>query len=284
MQSHYLIMNKMNRKNLVIIILIISNLGIAQKTTQLDEVVINNKIDFNKLIKKIKKQLVKNCDTISYKYNYTQKSNKNNDSILSLNEIDLIGIKSYSNNFKKKIIRKNKSNWIDSNNLIFKNYNTEESPVNWISNFPIRKNLNTINLKFFKNYKDYTYEYSVTDSIVNVKFNSDKGYKGSFSYKKDSYNLTSIEYENNVPYNFSNISSHNLKSINDYESNWNYETEKVNIHFTENKNKIKLQSILIEERINDMEFKRFDKKGKILFEEKNNYFTIINLKIVNNEK
>jgi hypothetical protein len=74
---------------------------------------------------------------------------KNSDTIINRTEAQIIKITNFNNTFSKKNVVENKDNWFSNFKEIFKNYAADESPIGWLSGYPIRKNLTTAELDFF---------------------------------------------------------------------------------------------------------------------------------------
>lgn len=268
---------KMKKIILLIFITILGHFNsYAQEPIVLNEVVVTNGINIKFLLKKIKNGLIKNCDTVNYKFNLFQHSNINNDTLLFVNEKIELKIKSFDNSIITKYSDSLQKKIVDIDKKVFNKYIEHSSPLGWISNYPIRKNLNTINLDFIKNFKNYSYKLNKVNENENVLlFYSDSLYNGKIVYNSKTKNPISIEYSNTIPYLFTHTSSQNLRTINNFESSWNYITEKVFIKFHNENGKIYLTNLKIDEEIKDFEYKKFNKKGKLIYTEKNNFSTTI---------
>lgn len=248
----------------------------SQEPIALNEVTISKNIDVKSILKKIRKELSTNCDTTDYKFQMYMYSKINDDTLLFINENIKLKIKSFNNQFIKKysdtLLQKIKS----TDKKIFTKYIEHSSPLGWLSDYPIRKNLNTIHLDFLKNHKNYKYELNkINDNENLLSFFSDSLYNGKILYNSKTKKPISIEYSNSKPYLFTHISSQNFRTVNNFESSWFYTIEKVFIKFQNKIDKIYLSSLNIEEEIKDFEYKTFNKSGGILYTEKNNFSTSI---------
>jgi hypothetical protein len=268
---------KKKKITLLIFVVILSHFNsFAQEPIILNEVVVSKSVNIKSILKKIKKELIKNCDTVNYKFHMFQYSKINNDTLLFINENIGLKIKSFDNSFTKKYSDTLQKKILDIDKKLFNKYIEHSSPLGWICNYPIRKNLNTINLDFLKNYKNYRYELSKVNENENVLlFYSDTLYNGKILYNSKTKKPISIEYSSSKPYLFTHTSSQNLRTVNNFESSWHYLIEKVYIKFHSEIDKIYLTSLKIEEEIKDFEYKNFNKKGDIIYTEKNNFSTSI---------
>ena len=195
----------------------------SQEPIILNEVTISKSINIKSILKKIKKELIKNCDTVNYKFHMLQYSKINNDTLLFVNENIGLKIKSFDNSFTKEYSDTLQKKILDIDKKLFNKYIEHSSPLGWISNYPIRKNLNTINLDFFKNYKNYRYELNKVNENENILlFYSDTLYNGKILYNSKTKKPISIEYSSSKPYLFTHTSSQNLRTVNNFESSWYY--------------------------------------------------------------
>lgn len=248
----------------------------SQEPIILNEVTISKSINIKSILKKIKKELLKNCDTVNCEFRLFQYSKMNNDTLLFVNENIGLKIKSFDNSFIKKYSVSLQKKILDIDEKLFNKYIKHSSPLGWISNYPIRKNLNTVNLDFFKNHKNYRYELNKVNENENILlFYSDTLYNGKILYNSKTNKPISIDYFSSKPYLFTHTSSQNLRTVNDFESSWYYLKERVHIKFDTKLDKIYLTSLKIEEEIKDFEYKNFNKKGDLIYTEKNNFSTSI---------
>jgi hypothetical protein len=245
---------------------------------EIDLVHIKSKPKIATILKRVNKQLLKKTDTTSFVFNLRQINLKNSDTIINRNEEQIIKITNFNNAFSKKNVIENKDNWFSNFKAIFKNYTADESPIGWLSGFPIRKNLTTAELDFFihPNGYEFTREWLDNDELL-VTFESKGFYKGNFIVDKN-YNLLQLNYETQEPYPFFYSSEENIGKNHKFTSNWIYQREKVAMNFEIVKNKMVLKSLSIEEKLRDFTFKRFDEKG-VIFTDVNQFYT--NIKLVN---
>ncbi len=250
----------------------------AQDTIKLKEITLKKTVKLKPLLKKIKYNLVNDIDTLATNFKIEQFSSINNSELFNINDTLILKIKSFNNKFTKKYPKHIIKLIEDINNTRFKNYIENSSPIGWISNYPLRKNLNTIELDFIKNNKYYKYNHEkINDSINILNFKSDSTYVGYILYNCKTFKPKRISYESIFPYEFTHSSSQNLNSNLTFKSTWTYLVEKVNIQFIEIKNKLALSKITITEKIENFKYESYDKKGNLIFNDKNDYETIFNL-------
>ena len=248
------------------------------KDAEIELVQIKSKPKLSTILKRVNKQLLKKTDTTSFVFELRQINLKNSDTIIDRNEEQIIKISNFNNTFSKKNVIENKDNWFTNFKTIFKNYDADESPIGWLSGFPIRKNLTIAELDFFihPNGYEFTREWLVNDKLL-VTFESKGFYKGNFIVDKN-YNVLQLNYETQEPYPFFYTSEESIGKNHKFTSNWIYQREKVAINFEIVKNKMILKSLSIEEKLRDFTFKRFDEKG-VIFTDVNQFYT--NIKLVN---
>jgi hypothetical protein len=267
-------------KSYILLFLSIATFSFAQelKDAEIETVNIKSKPKIAAILKKLNKQLLKKTDTTSFVFDLYQINLKNSDTIINRNEEQIIKITNFNNVFSKKNVIENKNNWFSNFKEIFKVYSSEESPIGWLSGFPIRKNLTTAELDFFihPNGYEFTREWLENDELF-VTFESKGFYKGNFIVDKN-YNLLQLNYETQEPYPFFYSSEENIGKNHKFTSNWIYQREKVAMNFEIVKNKMVLKSLSIEEKLRDFTFKRFDEKG-VIFTDVNQFYT--NIKLVN---
>lgn len=248
------------------------------KDAEIETVNVKSKPKVATILKRLNKQLLKKTDTTSFVFDLRQVNLKNSDTIINRKEEQIIKITNFNNTFSKKNVVENKDNWFSNFKEIFKNYSADESPIGWLSGFPIRKNLTTAELDFFAHPNGYlfTREWLDNDELL-VTFESKGFYKGSFIVDKN-YNLLQLNYETQEPYPFFYSSEASIGKNHKFTSNWIYQREKVAMSFEIVKNKMVLKSLAIEEKLRDFTFKRFDEKGAV-FTDVNHFYT--NIKLVN---
>jgi hypothetical protein len=267
-------------KYYILLFLSIVTFSFAQelKDAEIETVNVKSKPKIATILKKLNKQLLKKTDTTSFVFDLYQINLKNSDTIINRNEEQIIKITNFNNVFSKKNVIENKNNWFSNFKEIFKVYSSEESPIGWLSGFPIRKNLTTAELDFFihQNGYEFTREWLENEELL-VTFESKGFYKGNFIVDKN-YNLLQLNYETQEPYPFFYSSEENIGKNHKFTSNWIYQREKVAMNFEIVKNKMVLKSLSIEEKLRDFTFKRFDEKG-VIFTDVNQFYT--NIKLVN---
>jgi hypothetical protein len=264
----------------ILFFLSITTISFAQelKDAEIELVNIKSKPKIATILKRLNKQLLKKTDSTSFVFDLRQINLKNSDTIINRTEEQIIKITNFNSTFSKKNVIENKNNWFSNFKEIFKAYTSEESPIGWLSGFPIRKNLTTSELDFLihPNGYEFTREWMDNDVIL-VTFESKGFYKGSFIVDKN-YNLLQLNYETQEPYPFFYSSEENIGKNHKFTSNWIYQREKVAMNFEIVKNKMILKSLFIEEKLRDFTFKRFDEKG-VIFTDVNQFYT--NIKLVN---
>lgn len=262
------------------LLLSIATFSFAQelKDGEIETVNIKSKPKVATILKRLNKQLLKKTDTTSFVFDLRQVNLRNSDTIINRNEEQIIKITNFNNTFSKKNVIENKNNWFSNFKEIFSNYSAEESPIGWLSGFPIRKNLTTAELDFFSHPNGYVFtrEWLDNEELL-VTFESKGFYKGSFVVDKN-YNLLQLNYETQEPYPFFYTSEESIGKNHKFTSNWIYQREKVAMSFEIVKNKMVLKSLSIEEKLRDFTFKRFDEKGAT-FTDVNAFYT--NIKLVN---
>ena len=264
----------------ILFFLSVATFSFAQelKDAEIELVNIKSKPKILTILKRVNKQLLKKTDTTSFVFDLRQINLKNSDTIINRTEEQIIKITNFNSTFSKKNVIENKNNWFSNFKEIFKVYSSEESPIGWISGFPIRKNLSTAELDFFihPNGYEFTREWLDNEELL-VTFKSNGFYKGNFIVDKN-YNLLQLNYETELPYPFFYTSEENIGKNHKFTSNWIYQREKVAMKFEIFNNKMILKSLFIEEKLRDFTFKRFDEKG-VIFTDVNQFYT--NIKLVN---
>lgn len=245
---------------------------------EIETVNVKSKPKIATILKRLNKQLLKKTDTTSFVFDLRQVNLKNTDTLINRTEEQVIKITNFNNSFSKKNVIENKNNWFSNFKQVFAAYSAEESPIGWLSGYPIRKNLTTAELDFFVHPKGYVFEREwLENDALRVTFVSKGFYKGSFVVDSN-YNLLELQYETQEPYPFFYTSEESIGKNHKFTSNWIYQREKVAMRFEIVKNKMVLKSLRIEEKLRDFTFKRFDEKGTT-FTDVNSFYT--NIKLVN---
>jgi hypothetical protein len=267
---------------IILLFLSVTTFSFAQelKDAEIETVSIKSKPKVATILKRLNKQLLKKTDTTSFVFDLRQINLKNSDTIINRTEEQIIKITNFNNSFSKKNVIENKNNWFSNFKEIFKDYSADESPIGWLSGFPIRKNLTTAELDFFIHSNGYVFTREWLDNgELLVTFESKGFYKGSFVVDKN-YNLLQLNYETQEPYPFYYTSEESIGKNHKFTSNWIYQREKVAMSFEIVKNKMVLKSLSVEEKLRDFTFKRFDEKG-VVFTDVNHFYT--NIKLENKE-
>lgn len=266
----------------ILLFLSVTTFSFAQelKDAEIEMVSVKSKPKIATILKRLNKQLLKKTDTTSFVFDLRQVNLKNYDTIINRNEAQIIKITNFNNTFSKKNVIENKDNWFSNFKEIFKAYSADESPIGWLSGYPIRKNLTTAELDFFAHPRGYEYtrEWLENDELL-VTFQSKGFYKGSFIIDRN-YNLLQLNYETQEPYPFFYTSEESIGKNHKFTSNWIYQREKVAMSFEIVKNKMILKSLSIDEKLRDFTFKRFNEKATV-FSEVNQFNT--NIKLVNSK-
>ncbi len=243
---------------------------------EIETVNVKSKPKIATILKRLNKQLLKKTDTTSFVFDLRQVNLKNTDTLINRTEEQVIKITNFNNSFSKKNVIENKNNWFSNFKQVFAAYSAEESPIGWLSGYPIRKNLTTAELDFFVHPKGYVFEREwLENDALRVTFVSKGFYKGSFVVDSN-YNLLELQYETQEPYPFFYTSEESIGKNHKFTSNWIYQREKVAMRFEIVKNKMVLKSLRIEEKLRDFTFKRFDEKGTT-FTDVNSFYTNIKL-------
>lgn len=243
---------------------------------EIETVNVKSKPKIATILKRLNKQLLKKTDTTSFVFDLRQVNLKNTDTLINRTEEQVIKITNFNNSFSKKNVIENKNNWFSNFKQVFAAYSAEESPIGWLSGYPIRKNLTTAELDFFVHPKGYVFEREwLENDALRVTFVSKGFYKGSFVVDSN-YNLLELQYETQEPYPFFYTSEESIGKNHKFTSNWIYQREKVAMRFEIEKNKMVLKSLRIEEKLRDFTFKRFDEKGTT-FTDVNSFYTNIKL-------
>lgn len=263
---------------LTLFIVTSSSIMYSQDTIKIEEIVISKEIKIKKLLDKLKNNLIKNSDTTNYTFRLVQKSYINNDTLMTVDENIKLKINSFNNKFQRQYSDSLKSKLIEINERHFRNYIEESSPLRWVSDYPVRKNLNIINLDFFKNYRDYSYKLEKANEEKSViSFTSDSLYHGKIIFNPKTNMPITIEYSNSLPYTFSHTSVKNLNSTNQFESEWSYIYENSLINFFNINGSLSIKNMVIEENIENFEYNIVNKSKKIIFHDKNDFRTSIKL-------
>lgn len=248
----------------------------AQNDKEIEVVVVKKAPRISTILKRLNKQLIKNVDSTTYSYTLNQLNLENTDTIIYRKENQLIKCVDFAGNFTKKNEVENKDNWFSKIKERFKDYSIAESPIGWISGFPVRKNITVADLDFFKNTRAYTYKVEwLNDEDLQVTFQSYNFYSGKFVVDKD-FNLISLAYEVQAPYPFYYTSKETMGKFHAFTSSWIYQREKVELTFEIIKKKMALESLTIDEKLRDFLFNRYNKEG-VIFSKRTNFTTKIEL-------
>jgi hypothetical protein len=244
----------------------------VRDTIKLEEVFIkSHKVDYKKILKNLKNQLLNNIDSTSTNYILMRNCVNNDKTIIDEKKSTSLKIIDFANHYFFKSNDTIKS--LDFNKY-FSNYSEEENPLKWVINYPIYKVFNITDLDFFRS-KKYKYILNKGNKEDVLEFYSDDEYIGKVQYNKENYNILLLEFKNVKPYPFYHKKNQNLKVVSNFESNWIYKVEQVKIRFRLKNNKLKLAYLELEEEIEKFIFKRYDKSGNTIFKDSNNFQTKI---------
>nr|WP_297307546.1 hypothetical protein [uncultured Flavobacterium sp.] len=254
---------------LILISLFWNNLFAQIEDTDLQEMVIErvsrrNIID---IIEDIKKQTYRNYSEESSKYTITQQSFLNQkDTLLYVNSLyDLsMDLKSKKINKVKVTNPKNKDFLKEA---FFSRYTNNDSPMYWLTEVIIRKNINIPELDFLNNINDYQYIRTTDKGITTITFFTDDYYEGFFKYDQK-YNLVEIEFYLTKPYPIDHSQTNNGKQL--FVKNWILNAEVVRIKFKQDKRgKIYIDRLTAYEEMRDYNFEKFDSKGNLIIQDDN---------------
>lgn len=248
----------------------------AQNEKEIEVVVVKKAPKIATVLKRLNKQLLKNVDTTTYVYQLDQLNFENTDTIISRNEKQLLKFTDFAGQFSKKNEVENKDNWFTKIKETFKDYSAKESPIGWISGFPVRKNITITDLDFIRTTRGYAYKVEwINDEDLLISFQSANFYKGQFVVDRN-YNLLSLSYEVQAPYPFYYTSDQSVGKYHTFTSSWIYQREKVDMTFKIIKKKMALESLTIDEKLRDFLFNRYTKEG-VVFSKRTNFTTKIEL-------
>lgn len=254
---------------LIFVSLFWSNLFAQIEDTDLQEMVIErvsrkNIID---IIEEIKKQTYKNYSDENAKYTITQQSFLNQkDTLIYVNSLYDISmdLKSKRINKVKASNAKNKEYYKES---FFSRYTNNDSPMYWLTEVILRKNINIPELDFLNNIVDYQYIRSTEKGITTITFFTDDYYEGFFKYDQK-FNLTELEFYLTKPYPIDHSQTNNGKQL--FVKNWILNAEVVRIKFKQDrKGKIYIEKLTAYEEMRDYNFEKFDSKGSIIIKDDN---------------
>ena len=260
----------------LLLLFLFSTFLYAQNDKEIEVVVVKKAPKIATILKKVNKQLLKNVDSTTYTYTLNQLNLENSDTIISRNEKQLLKFTDFAGQFSKKNEVENKDNWFTKIKETFKDYSVKESPIGWISGFPVRKNITITDLDFIRTTRGYVYKVEwINDEDLLISFQSANFYKGQFVVDRN-YNLLSLSYEVQAPYPFYYTSDQSVGKYHTFTSSWIYQREKVDMTFKIIKKKMALESLTIDEKLRDFVFNRYNKEG-VTYTKKTNFSTQIEL-------
>ena len=260
----------------LLLLFLFSTFLYAQNDKEIEVVVVKKAPKIATILKKVNKQLLKNVDSTTYTYTLNQLNLENSDTIIYREENQLIKCVDFAGNFTKKNEVENKDNWFSKVKETFKDYSAKESPIGWISGFPVRKNITITDLDFIRTTRGYVYKVEwINDEDLLISFQSANFYKGQFVVDRN-YNLLSLSYEVQAPYPFYYTSDQSVGKYHTFTSSWIYQREKVDMTFKIIKKKLALESLTIDEKLRDFVFNRYNKEG-VTYTKKTNFSTQIEL-------
>lgn len=260
----------------LLLLFLFSTFLYSQNDKEIEVVVVKKAPKIATILKKVNKQLLKNVDSTTYTYTLNQLNLENSDTIISRNEKQLLKFTDFAGQFSKKNEVENKDNWFTKIKETFKDYSAKESPIGWISGFPVRKNITITDLDFIRTTRGYVYKVEwINDEDLLISFQSANFYKGQFVVDRN-YNLLSLSYEVQAPYPFYYTSDQSVGKYHTFTSSWIYQREKVDMTFKIIKKKMALESLTIDEKLRDFVFNRYNKEG-VTYTKKTNFSTQIEL-------
>lgn len=256
-----------------IILISVLLLGISShaqiEDTEMDEMVIErvSKKNIADIIAEIKNQTYKNYSADNSKYIITQQAFLNQkDTLININSFYDISmdLKSKKVNKLKTNNPKNKEYYKET---FFSRYSNNDSPLYWLTEVILRKNINIPELDFFNNLKDYQYIRSTSKGITTVNFFTDDYYEGFFKYDQK-YNLIEIEFYLTKAYPIDHSQVNNGKQV--FVKNWILNAEVVRIKFKfDARGKIIIDKLTAYEEMKNYNFEKYDSKGQIIIKDNN---------------
>jgi len=237
--------------------------------TDLEEMVIErvSKRSIIEIIEDIKAQTYKNYSGDNGKYIITQQAYLDQkDTLIEINSFFDISmdLKSKKINKVKTNNPKNKEFYKES---FFSRYSNNDSPLYWLTEVILRKNINIPELDFFNNINDYQYIRSTSKGITTVNFFTDDYYEGFFKYDQK-FNLVEIEFYLTKPYPIDHSQINNGKQL--FVKNWILNAEVVRIKFKQDsRGKIYIDRLTAYEEMKNYNFEKYDSKGDVVLTDKN---------------
>lgn len=237
--------------------------------TDMEEMVIEriSKKNIVDIIEDIKKQTYKNYSGDNAKYTITQEAYLDKtDTLIHINSFYDISmdLKSKKINKVKTTNPKNKEYHKEA---FFSRYTNNDSPLYWLTEVILRKNINIPELDFLNNINDYQYIRTTEKGITTITFFTEDYYEGFFKYDQK-YNLLEIEFYLTKPYPIDHSQVNNGKQL--FVKNWILNAEVVRIKFKKDKNgKIYIDRLTAYEEMRDYNFEKYDSKGKIIIKDNN---------------
>lgn len=260
----------MKKQLLLFIISIISFSAQAQiDDTDMDEMVIErvSKRNIIDIVNDIKNQTFKNYSGDNAKYIITQESFLDKkDTLIHINSFYEISmdLKSKKINKVKTSNPKNKEFYKQS---FFSRYSNNDSPLYWLTEVILRKNINIPELDFFNNINDYQFIRTTEKGITTINFFTDDYYEGFFKYDQK-FNLVEIEFYLTKPYPIDHSQTNNGKQL--FVKNWILNAEVVRIKFKkDSKGKIYIDRLTAYEEMKNYNFEKYDSKGEVVIQDNN---------------
>lgn len=237
--------------------------------TDMEEMVIErvSKKNIIEIIEDIKKQTYKNYSADNGKYTITQQAFLNqNDTLININSFFDISmdLKSKKINKVKTSNPKNKEYYQEA---FFSRYSNNDSPLYWLTEVILRKNINIPELDFLNNINDYQYIRSTEKGITTITFFTEDYYEGFFKYDQK-YNLVEIEFYLTKPYPIDHSQVNNGKQL--FVKNWILNAEVVRIKFKQDKKgQIFIDRLTAYEEMRNYNFEKYDSKGIVIIKDNN---------------
>ena len=260
----------MKKYILLIVIFLISINSFAQiEDTDMQEMVIE-RVSRKKIIdilEEIKKQTYRNYSGDNGKYTITQEAYLNKkDTLIYINShFDIsMDLKSKKINKVKTANPKNKEFYKEA---FFSRYSNNDSPLYWLTEVILRKNINIPELDFLNNINDYQYIRTTEKGITTITFFTDDYYEGFFKYDQK-FNLVEIEFYLTKPYPIDHSQINNGKQL--FVKNWILNAEVVRIKFKQDKKgQIYIDKLTAYEEMRDYNFEKYDSKGTVIIKDNN---------------
>lgn len=261
-------MIKIYRNILYILISLFSLTTFAQQEEVLKEIIIDklSREQMIELINNVRNQTYKNYVPEYHKYRVKHWAQMNDSvEIISTDEMYQVALDYKAKKIHKSVVA-SPTNKVKNDTLFFNRYSFNDSPYYWLTEFVMRKFVNIPFLDFFNHFDDYQYSRSRKGNITRIDFYSQKAYDGFFTFN-EKFQILELQFELLTPYPINHSQTQNRKLK--FEKNWLYKKENVHILLDlDRKNKLFIEKLTVEERIENYNFRRFDSNGKLIMEDR----------------